>query len=254
MAAKTSAWANALLSVLPARCSERQRCSSWTKVGHHAHKRCQPYGPLRALCLVLLAPVLIIFFLLLLFFFPLFSATASVDMGTDSLIQLSLRRDFSDRTLLTIAHRLHTIIDYSRVLVMSDGAVAEFDTPARLLRDPQSLFFKMVADTGAANAQLLTHLAFEAERGVDVAAQLLGEGAALAPDALVAGLASPSVLMPTRDEREVSWGGGGGGHADREESQLRWHDHAPPEEEDEAAGEGHPAAAVPLIRASGLHF
>jgi ABC-type multidrug transport system fused ATPase/permease subunit len=44
-------------------------------------------------------------------------ATASIDMATDSLIQLSLRRDFADRTLLTIAHRLHTIIDYDRVLV-----------------------------------------------------------------------------------------------------------------------------------------
>lgn len=172
-------------------------------------------------------------------------------MSTDSLIQLSLRRDFSDRTLLTIAHRLHTIIDYDRVLVMADGEVAEFESPAALLRNPHSAFFKMVADTGAANAQLLTHLAFEAERGVDVAAQLLGECAAMAPDAQAAGLASPSVVMPTGTQAEVSWGVGGGGGADREESQLRWH--AAPEDDGEEAEEPVAAAAAPLMRAAGMH-
>ena len=172
-------------------------------------------------------------------------------MSTDSLIQLSLRRDFSDRTLLTIAHRLHTIIDYDRVLVMADGSVAEFDSPAALLRNPHSAFFQMVADTGAANAQLLSHLAFEAEKGVDVAAQLLGEGAAMAPDAQAAGLASPSVAMPAAAQAEGSWGGGGGGGADREESQLRWH--AAPEDDGDEAEEPLAAAAAPLMRAAGMH-
>jgi len=60
-------------------------------------------------------------------------ATASVDPETDQLIQAVIRQRFRNRTVITIAHRLHTIIDSDRVLVMSGGEVAEFDTPKNLL-------------------------------------------------------------------------------------------------------------------------
>jgi ABC-type multidrug transport system fused ATPase/permease subunit len=59
-------------------------------------------------------------------------ATASVDVETDSKIQETIRNEFKDRTLLCIAHRLRTILSYDRILVMSDGQVAEFDTPENL--------------------------------------------------------------------------------------------------------------------------
>jgi len=59
-------------------------------------------------------------------------ATASVDFATDSKIQETIRTEFKDKTLLCIAHRLMTIINYDRVLVMDQGNVAEFDTPANL--------------------------------------------------------------------------------------------------------------------------
>jgi len=56
-------------------------------------------------------------------------ATASVDFATDEAIQVAIRSEFKESTLLTIAHRLSSVIDYDRLLVLADGTVAEFDTP-----------------------------------------------------------------------------------------------------------------------------
>lgn len=62
-------------------------------------------------------------------------ATASVDFATDSRIQSTIRKEFSDKTLLVIAHRLRTIIDSDRVLVMDAGKVAEYDSEPTFLLD-----------------------------------------------------------------------------------------------------------------------
>ncbi|KAK4183219.1 92fa4e65-f2b9-41ea-8f4e-0e0d5e2b8a44 [Podospora australis] len=59
-------------------------------------------------------------------------ATSAVDMHTDGLIQRSIREEFTDATLLVIAHRLSTIADFDRVLVLSDGKVAEYGSPKEL--------------------------------------------------------------------------------------------------------------------------
>ncbi|XP_071497740.1 ATP-binding cassette sub-family C member 5-like [Diadema antillarum] len=72
-------------------------------------------------------------------------ATAAIDTETDSLIQTTIRQEFKDCTMLTIAHRLNTILDSDKVLVMDDGKVAEFDKPSALLADPNSMFSGMVA-------------------------------------------------------------------------------------------------------------
>ncbi|KAK7393348.1 hypothetical protein VNO78_21901 [Psophocarpus tetragonolobus] len=73
-------------------------------------------------------------------------ATASVDTATDNLIQKIIRREFRDCTVCTIAHRIPTVIDSDLVLVLSDGRVAEFDTPSRLLEDKSSMFLKLVTE------------------------------------------------------------------------------------------------------------
>ena len=75
-------------------------------------------------------------------------ATAAVDLETDSLIQSTIRREFAHCTVFTIAHRLHTILDSDRVMVLDQGQVAEFDTPRNLLLDFNSIFHSLAHDAG----------------------------------------------------------------------------------------------------------
>ncbi|NWU26130.1 MRP7 protein, partial [Dyaphorophyia castanea] len=74
-------------------------------------------------------------------------ATASVDQKTDQLLQQTIRQRFADKTVLTIAHRLNTILDSDRVLVMQAGRVAELDSPARLSQKDGSLFQRLLHST-----------------------------------------------------------------------------------------------------------
>ncbi|CAG8701408.1 5708_t:CDS:10, partial [Dentiscutata erythropus] len=76
-------------------------------------------------------------------------ATASVDYKTDCLIQNTIREEFMNSTVITIAHRLRTVIDYDKVLVM--GKVAEFDSPYILLQNPGSTFRAMCESSGEFN-------------------------------------------------------------------------------------------------------
>ncbi|XP_017339262.2 ATP-binding cassette sub-family C member 3 isoform X2 [Ictalurus punctatus] len=74
-------------------------------------------------------------------------ATAAVDLETDDLIQSTIRTQFEDCTVFTIAHRLNTIMDYTRVVVLDKGQIAEFDTPANLLAQ-KGIFHGMAKDAG----------------------------------------------------------------------------------------------------------
>ncbi|XP_021729901.1 ABC transporter C family member 2-like [Chenopodium quinoa] len=85
-------------------------------------------------------------------------ATAAVDVRTDALIQKTIREEFKSCTMLIIAHRLNTIIDCDRILLLEAGKVLEYDTPEKLLSSEESAFSKMVQSTGAANAQYLRSL------------------------------------------------------------------------------------------------
>jgi ABC-type multidrug transport system fused ATPase/permease subunit len=77
-------------------------------------------------------------------------ATSAVDMTTDALIQRSIREEFGDSTLIVIAHRLSTIADFDRILVLSDGKVAEYGTPEELWNkdDGHGMFRGMCEESG----------------------------------------------------------------------------------------------------------
>jgi ATP-binding cassette subfamily C (CFTR/MRP) protein 4 len=89
-------------------------------------------------------------------------ATANVDHKTDSLIQRTIRENFADCTVITIAHRLNTIIDSDRVLVLDAGRVIEFERPYLLLQNNTGMFYKLVKQTGIAMASDLFRAAKEA--------------------------------------------------------------------------------------------
>ncbi|KAM7495633.1 hypothetical protein LguiB_030242 [Lonicera macranthoides] len=73
-------------------------------------------------------------------------ATASVDTQTDNLIQQTLRRHFADSTVITIAHRITSVIDSDMVLLLDNGLIEEYDTPTNLLENKSSSFAKLVAE------------------------------------------------------------------------------------------------------------
>jgi ABC-type multidrug transport system fused ATPase/permease subunit len=94
-------------------------------------------------------------------------ATASIDGETDAFIQRMLRTRFPDTTLVTIAHRLNTIMDYDYVLVMDKGRAAEFDSPDKLLSVVGGVFSELVDATGAESSKALRQLADEAAANRD---------------------------------------------------------------------------------------
>eukprot|EP00102_Acyrthosiphon_pisum_P018651 XP_016655861.1 PREDICTED: probable multidrug resistance-associated protein lethal(2)03659 isoform X2 [Acyrthosiphon pisum] len=88
-------------------------------------------------------------------------ATANVDSQTDALIQNTIRNKFRSCTVLTIAHRLNTVMDSDRVLVMDAGTIVEFDYPYNLLKNKDGFLYKMVEQTGSESSDLLHSIAAE---------------------------------------------------------------------------------------------
>jgi ATP-binding cassette subfamily C (CFTR/MRP) protein 4 len=90
-------------------------------------------------------------------------ATANVDFDTDQFVQQKIKEKFKDCTILTVAHRLSTIIDYDRILVLDKGKVVEFDHPFKLLVNDledktitsEGTFANLVKNTGKASANAL---------------------------------------------------------------------------------------------------
>ncbi|XP_058001306.1 ABC transporter C family member 3 isoform X2 [Hevea brasiliensis] len=73
-------------------------------------------------------------------------ATASVDTATDNLIQQTIGQHFSDSTVITIAHRITSVLDSYMVLLLSDGLIEEYDSPTRLLQNKSSSFARLVSE------------------------------------------------------------------------------------------------------------
>ena len=69
-------------------------------------------------------------------------------MAADTRIQELIRTEFLETTVLTVAHRLATVSEYDRILVLDEGRLIEFDTPSNLLSDPSSLYSQMVQASG----------------------------------------------------------------------------------------------------------
>eukprot|EP00794_Sanderia_malayensis_P020176 gene20176-22151_t len=86
-------------------------------------------------------------------------ATANVDPKTDALIQNTIREKFKDCTVLTIAHRLNTIMDSDRIMVLDAGYLKEFNEAYNLLRCRNTLLYQLVAQTGGSEAQKLFEIA-----------------------------------------------------------------------------------------------
>ena len=83
-------------------------------------------------------------------------ATAAVDVETDAMLQSTLRTPmFSNRTIITIAHRINTILDSDRIIVLDKGEVKEFDTPAELVKS-KGLFYELVKEAGLLGTGRLT--------------------------------------------------------------------------------------------------
>ncbi|CAH3158723.1 unnamed protein product [Pocillopora meandrina] len=89
-------------------------------------------------------------------------ATANVDHRTDSLIQETIKRRFSNCTVLTIAHRLKTIMDCDRVMVLDSGRLKEFDEPHLLLQNRWGHFYRLVQQTGSLTSAHLAQAARQA--------------------------------------------------------------------------------------------
>ncbi|RKP02372.1 hypothetical protein CXG81DRAFT_10852 [Caulochytrium protostelioides] len=96
-------------------------------------------------------------------------ATASVDVVSDRRIQATIRCAFRDSTLICIAHRLLSIVDYDRVIVMDQGRVLEFGRPSVLLQQPDSAFRQMCVQTGDYDGMLA--MALQADKAREAEAR-----------------------------------------------------------------------------------
>ena len=73
-------------------------------------------------------------------------ATANVDHQTDQLIQQTMKSAFSNATTITIAHRLDTVVESDRVMVLDDGIIAEFDSPETLMKNKNGAFYQLMKE------------------------------------------------------------------------------------------------------------
>mmetsp|Transcript_6250 Transcript_6250/g.18862 ORF Transcript_6250/g.18862 Transcript_6250/m.18862 type:complete len:1282 (+) Transcript_6250:91-3936(+) len=91
-------------------------------------------------------------------------ATAAIDHDTDDLVQKTIRKTLTHCTLITVAHRLQTVMDSDQILVMDKGKVAEMGPPIKLLSNSRGLFSKLVAEVGGEMSNKLRRMALQNRR------------------------------------------------------------------------------------------
>ena len=92
-------------------------------------------------------------------------ATSNLDRASDDAIQQLLRSEFRSTTLMTIAHRLGTVIDYHKILCMGDGRVLEHGEPAELLDQPSGVLAALANALGDGEMQSLRKRALDSAKG-----------------------------------------------------------------------------------------
>lgn len=92
--------------------------------------------------------------------------TANIDLQTDRLIQKLIRRRFASCTVITVAHRLLSIIDCHKIIVLDAGKLIEFGTPFELLQKPDGAFTHLVRQTGSRMSKKLISIATETFYGL----------------------------------------------------------------------------------------
>ena len=75
-------------------------------------------------------------------------ATASIDEQTDQIIQKMIVKEFKETTVITIAHRLNTIIWYDKIIVLDQGKVQDIDTPLNLIHKKKGIFYDLIMEQG----------------------------------------------------------------------------------------------------------
>lgn len=73
-------------------------------------------------------------------------ATANIDIHTEKIIQKLIKNEFKQSTVITVAHRLNTILKSHKILVMSYGSAIEYDKPTKLMSDPTSAFYSLLTE------------------------------------------------------------------------------------------------------------
>jgi len=91
-------------------------------------------------------------------------ATANIDEKTDQMVQDLIKSEFKDTTVITIAHRLNTIIQYDNLIVLKEGKLEQYDNPLNLLNDENGYFCNLVKESGQGYYDKLLNLAQAAHK------------------------------------------------------------------------------------------
>ncbi|CAG8447380.1 10995_t:CDS:10 [Ambispora gerdemannii] len=120
-------------------------------------------------------------------------ATSAVDSQTDHLFQETIKKNFANHTVLTIAHRLNTIMEAERILCLNEGRVVEFDTPLRLLDNPDGFFYQLITGSGPEAAERLKQIALQHAKPISSSSSIIeSEDNGGLPSAVIGGTLSDS--------------------------------------------------------------